>query len=379
MPNSQQYTSYLNAKLKCYKSGSMIEYYVENPQTNKLCRKTIKVNRIMERHKYKKDAIKQIDSMITAINAKLASGYNPFFDGEDARLYTPMREVFGQFLKEKEKESRPDTMRSYKSFINQFHKFIIGNSNIQYISIINHSLVARYMDYCYNTRNNSVTTYNNQIKMGRAFFNWCMDKYFTKGNPFDKIKTKKKQPKKRTIIDPQTRTLIQNHLKENNDKFLIVCKLMYYSLIRPKEIAMIKIKHIDLKNHFIFIPGENAKNHNSRFASLTPDLVNELQYIYNYNPDYYLFAASYLPGEKHQLSHSYTKKWERLRKLFNLNENMQLYSFKDTGIFEMLKKGIDDLSVMQHADHHSLDMTTVYGNHHDPNLTKKIYENAPEF
>ena len=58
---------------------------------------------------------------------------------------------------------------------------------------------------------------------------------------------------------------------------------------------------------------------------------------------------------------------------------MQLYSLRDTGINNMLKSGIDPLTVMQHADHHDLAMTTRYANHADPNLIKKIAENAPKF
>lgn len=60
------------------------------------------------------------------------------------------------------------------------------------------------------------------------------------------------------------------------------------------------------------------------------------------------------------LSEDYLRKyWIKIRKKLNLPEEMQLYSLRDTGIFDMLKSGIDDLSVMQHADHHSLEMTTI--------------------
>ena len=68
-----------------------------------------------------------------------------------------------------------------------------------------------------------------------------------------------------------------------------------------------------------------------------------------------------------------------MRDRLNLPLEMQMYSFRDTGIHEMLKSGIDDLSVMQHADHANLQMTTLYGNHFDPNLNNLIYEKAPKF
>jgi integrase len=379
MTNLQHGTSYLPAKYRCYKSGSFIEYYVENPQTNKLHRKTIKVNRIIARHKYKKDALKHIDEMVRSINIKLSTGYNPFFDGEDSRLYVPMRDVFEQYLMEKSKECRPDTMRSYQSFVSQFTKYIAKNSTVGYISMVTHALVAKYLDHCYNVKNNSARTYNNQIKMGRAFFNWCIEKYYTKGNPFDKIKTKKKKKKKRIIIDVETRKKITDYLQDNNKNFLTICKLIYYSLIRPKEILMIKIEDINLEKHYIFIPSENAKTHNERFAALTPDLVAELAYIADYPKNYYLFSDKYLPGKRKKTTSALAKEWSRLRNKLKLDKNMQLYSFRDTGINAMLKCGIDDLSVMQHADHSSLEMTTLYANHYDEGLTQRIYENAPKF
>jgi hypothetical protein len=45
----------------------------------------------------------------------------------------------------------------------------------------------------------------------------------------------------------------------------------------------------------------------------------------------------------------------------------------------MLKAGIDDLSIMQHADHHSLEMTTIYANHADPHLADIIRQKSPTF
>ena len=59
--------------------------------------------------------------------------------------------------------------------------------------------------------------------------------------------------------------------------------------------------------------------------------------------------------------------------------NMQLYSLRDTGINEMIKGGIDPLTVMQHADHHDLTMTTRYANHVDPHLIEVVSTKAPEF
>ncbi|MCQ2306724.1 MAG: hypothetical protein MJ000_04050 [Bacteroidales bacterium] len=45
----------------------------------------------------------------------------------------------------------------------------------------------------------------------------------------------------------------------------------------------------------------------------------------------------------------------------------------------MLKSGIDPFTVMQHADHHDLSMTTRYANHADTHLVETIKERVPRF
>jgi integrase len=75
----------------------------------------------------------------------------------------------------------------------------------------------------------------------------------------------------------------------------------------------------------------------------------------------------------------YVKVWDKMRRSLKLPQEMQLYSLRDTGINNMLKAGIDPLTVMQAADHHDLSMTTRYANHADPNLIRTLTELAPKF
>ena len=46
---------------------------------------------------------------------------------------------------------------------------------------------------------------------------------------------------------------------------------------------------------------------------------------------------------------------------------------------EMIKNGIDPLSVKQLADHSSLAMTTIYTKHVDPNLRDIVISKTPKF
>ncbi len=374
--------SYLPAVLKENKSGWLIEYYVEHPQTKELTRKQIRLTRLVSRYSTLREARLHVSKIITTLNTRLSGGWNPFFENEDARFYEKLHVVADLFLKEKTKELRENTLRSYKSFIGMLLAFVNNENPNSICSLFNQSQAVRYMDYLYNTRNVNPTTYNNHLKMGIAFFNWCIEKNYSKQNPFEKIKKKPKVRKSRTTIPKNVRQRIIEHLTEtNNIPFLVICKLVYNSLIRPKEILLIQIEHINLKEKYIVIPGENAKNHKTRHCAINDDIIHDLEKINIkfYPPKHYLFGSDLNPSCEPAHVKRAGKEWTKVRKALNLPSEMQLYSLRDTGIFEMLKSGIDDLSVMQHADHSSLDITSIYANHYDPNLIKLISTKAPKF
>ena len=375
--------NFLPAILREYKSGWIVEYYVEHPTSHKLERKKIRLNKLTSRYKYIKDARIHANQIVTALNIKLSTGWNPFFSDEDSRLYTPINTVCEAFLKEKEKESRKDTMRSYSSFISIFSNWLNNSVSVEYLSMINKTIIARFMDYVYNERNVSATSYNNYVKIGRAFFNWSKEKCYTKENPFDAIKVKPKQKKKRIIIPHDYREIITNYLLSTHGEqnYLIALKLIYSALLRPSEIRKIKIENVDLSNQTIIVTCDVSKNKKQRVVPLTDDLTMSLKSLNlsSYPACYYVFGQGLKPSQT-MLSDTYMRKhWDKLKKKLNLPEQMQQYSLRDTGIFEMLKSGIDPLSVKQHADHHSLEMTTIYSNHIDPNLAKIIREKSPTF
>ncbi len=372
---------YLPAVLKENQDDWYIEYYAQNPQTLAMKRFRIRMNKAVKRFSKKADARKYCLDVVARLNCKLLDGWNPFFEGEDSRLYVPLTDVSELYLKEMKKELRPDTMRSYSAYSNMLLNWTNAREPGLFCSLFNEAKATRFMDYIYNERNVSARTWNNYLKMSRAFFNWCVTKGYTKENPFNKFSLKKKEKKERTTIDVDTRKLIAEYL--DGKPFLLVCMLVYHSLIRPKEIRNLRVGDIDLKNHTIKVAASIAKNHNTRYCAISTqieDLIKRLG-IMKYNQSYYIFSdpETMSPGSNKIYDSKFTKEWDKLRKALGLPSSMQLYSFRDTGIWNMLKSHVDDLSVMQHADHSSLDITTIYANHYDPNLVKIINENTPEF
>jgi len=385
--NGYSAANYLPAMLKTNKSGWIIEYYVENPQTQMLARKKIKLQRLISRYPSKMEAKRHINNIVVALNMKLSTGWNPYFMGEDSRLYTPLKEVVEKYIEETRRNTRADTCRSYTSFVNIFCEWIEKVSPNIYSSMITHALVAKFMDYVYNDRKGrkgesmSNKTYNNYIKNGRVFFSWMVGKCYCKENHFTKIKSKKKEDKLRILIPEKTREEITKYLSLNSPNYLLMLKLIYNSLLRPKEIRGLLISDISIAKGQITVRKDEAKNGKERIVPMTSDLIEDFTKLnlQSYTPSCYVFGKNLEPA-KTKLSNDYMHKyWARMRNKLGLPEEMQQYSLRDSGIFEMLKSGIDPLSVKQLADHHSLEMTTIYSNHVDPNLQKIIVENAPKF
>lgn len=187
--------------------------------------------------------------------------------------------------------------------------------------------------------------------------------------------------KRRELVPADVRQRIADYFERENPYMLTVCELVFTSLIRPKEIRCIRLADIDLEGKFIRMAAENAKTHNERFCALSPQLIERLRPLcaQRLPRGYYLFGEKYAPAAMPIAAARFRKDWDKMRTALKLPQEMQLYSLRDTGINNMLKAGIDPLTVMQHADHHDLSMTTRYANHADPTLIRTICENAPKF
>ncbi len=369
---------YLPATLHHAGKSWQVEYYVLNPDLGKLERHRIKMNLIKKHCRTLTEFKMRANEVIQDVNAKLAGGWTPFGETENSRYYTPISEVLALYVKERSKELKPETMRSYKSFANIFGGWAdstIPNCKAMYF---NRTMAVRYMDWYYDEHSNP-NTYNNMLKMTRAFFGWAKEKCYIKENPFELMKTKRKQEKRRILVPKEQRARIRLYFDIKRPEMVIVCELVYTSLIRPIEITRITTDMLHLKEGYIALPQNITKNGHARNAPLSTELIERLSVHVQYSKSGdYLFGSKWTPDEKSISDKAFRKQWDKMRKMLQLPDEMQLYSLRDTGMFDKIKSGVDPLTVMQAADHHDLAMTTRYANHYDPNMVK-IISDADDF
>ncbi len=360
--------------------GYYIEYYAIDGTTNELRRQIVKINRLKKRYRTVPEFKAQALMLVQELNTKLAGGWSPFLESSNSRFYTPLLLLLDEYLADKEKELRKASLLNYKSFCKVFGNWIKENAPTVRSGNFSRVYAVQYLDDFYKKKI-VARTYNNQLKQCRAFFSWLVEKCYAKENPFANFKTKRTDQKRRILIPENTRKEIREWCLANNPNYLIVLQLVFNSLIRPKEISELRIKDLNLQEKYILVRPEVAKTHNARYASLSDELVALFS-----APEFakaklndYILGNGYVPSSVPISKARFRKDWDKMRKALNLPDEMQLYSLRDTGINTLLKNGVDTLTVMQHADHHDLSITTRYANHADPNLIKHINENAPTF
>ena len=373
------FVDYSPAVVKHNAHGWSVEYHAFDPASGKLKRHAIKLNSLRKRYATVSDFKKHVNRICIQINGKLAGGWTPFGESRNARMMMPVRMVADTYIKEKEAELRPDTMRSYKSFRKVLTECADSQSKDLPMGSFNRLMAVKFMDDLFE-KGLRGRSWNNRLKQGRAFFGWAVEKCYAKENPFASIKAKREEKKKRVLVPKDLRAKVASWCAENNPPYYILCRLVFDALIRPHEAWCLKVSDLHLDEGYIWVDENASKTHYPRAATLTPDLVEDLKKMTEKTgPEMFLFGPGFRPGIKPIRYQNFREYWGKMRKELHLPEEMQLYSLRDSGINEMIKSGIDPLTVMQHADHHDLSMTTRYANHADPNLMVTISAKAPAF
>lgn len=374
-----QFLRFTPPQIKKYTSGVYVVYYAYNPLTSKLERVVQKANKIIKSTSTRRAGMMLLQSYCLELNARLQSGWSPFTVspmGDQARLVTPLQVALNRFLNEKQSELRADTIRTYKTAINKLCQWFKPDTLCMDVTKLS------AIEFMESITDVSARTYNNTLKQCRILFQWLKDRCYTNDNYFADIKCKKTSAKHRQTVEKSVRDCITDYLMANDRPMLLYLHLIYSSLIRPKEIRNLKCSDISIAGKYIRVDGSIAKNHKTRLAPITPaieQLVNDAG-ILICNKTWYLFSNGLRPGPKQVSKTIFNRHWSSIKKALHLDGSaIQQYSFRDSGIYDMLKAGIDDLSVMQAADHSSLNITSIYAKHINTSLNEKLYNDAPEF
>lgn len=356
-----------------------ISYYVIHPDTGVLTRVRKKFNRI----KSIQERRKQAKRIIHRINSMLMAGYNPFVNTESPKSLNHLSETLDIFLRNKTRECRADSLRSYTSFIDNLKHYldlVINKNDILVTGFRRHEAIE-FMQWNYNFKKINERTYNNYITFYRLLWNWLTQNNYARENVFDNIPKKRTKQKSRILLTPDDRQIIRQYWEHRNPNFLLLCQLAFSCMLRPKEATFIRIRDISMARNTIFISGQFSKNGKDRISTIPESLKDDLRKLnlQNYDPDYYVFSTHYEPGKAKLDPRRISKTWDKMRENTEISKNKPFYSLRDSGIVQLLNDGISPVDVRDQADHSSLEITNVYTKHANPNGSHAIMNKASEF
>jgi len=382
MSKLNEILKYRPAEVKEYKSlGIVAEFYVYDPDASVMVRQRFRLNRQLTTCRNTRERLRAAKEIADDITQRLANGWSPLHESQSPRLCTSIDDVRKIWLKAKQIEGLRDaTLQSYASITGIFSRYTLTPGVTKACGYFLREDAIKYMDIVLD-KGVSNRAYNNTLKQLHSFFAWAKEHCYCKENPFDGIRLLNKESKKRSLIDEHTRAMIVEYLKIKCPQYLLFLRLIYTSMLRPKEALSIRMSWIDFSRHCFVIPGEYAKNGKTRCAAFTPEIEQELLRHVMADKDWYLFGKGYSmePCVKPAAQSTPRHKWDVLRRDLNLPKDMQMYSFRDTGIIDMQHSGIDQLTVQHHTDHSSLNVQRIYTDHYDASVNDTIYEKAPSF
>ena len=355
-----------------------IEFYAYDPEQGTMRRKRIKLNRIKgiaNRKSYARGVIKRLID-------QLNHGWNPWIAKDATNLMT-FEEAIKRYESHIQKMLangyfRKETYGGYKSYLKIMREYIKTKRPTYYCYQFDHGFCVDFLDYVFIDRNNGAQTRNNYLNFLRVFSGFLVEKGCLKSKPTDGIKPISKRffKKERECIPLDVVSDISEYCRERDPHFLFACYLLYYCFIRPVEMTRLKVRHFNIKQCTLTIPGDLSKNKKTQTVTIPKKVILygiEIG-VFSAPMEYFIFSYRLRPGSEEIDPKHFRDHWENVRRALKLKKEWKFYSLKDTGITEMLKHKMAAIDVRDQARHSSLAITEIYTDHSDIEANKDIID-----
>ena len=256
------------------------------------------------------------------------------------------------------------TIKAYTIDLNQYLEFITTTE-------INQKIINEYIHYL-NKKYLKYKTIKRKIASVKAFYSYLEYEEIIDYSPFNKIKTKIKEPKllpktiQKYYIDKIIHLLLKD-LKNSKTEFqkkislrnITLISVMFSTGIRVSELCNIKLKDIDLLEKKLKIFGKGSKE---RILYLGNSNVVQLCQMYlTYNntckKNEYFFLNKFNKKLSEQTVRILLKKIESE---LELSTHITPHMFRHTFATTLLEKGVDIRYIQNILGHSSISTTQIY-------------------
>lgn len=277
---------------------------------------------------------------------------------------------------------RPRSVSSYRSHINSFCQFIKENYDALTIRTLQQSHVIEFLNVIQQTKKVSNKTRNAYGATIRLMLSDLKELDYVDTNVMQGFKNlKESKSTAHKFYTTEQRKKIKEVISIENPNLWLVCQIIFYTYVRPKEIRFLKIGYIEVDTNQLYIPAEISKNGKSERVVIASQLMDALikSGFLSYHSDYYLFGKNGVPSDKPTKESQFTKEYHTIvRDRLKLSKEYTLYSWKHSGVVTSYINGTGVITISRQCRHHSLDQTQTYLRGMGVLLNKEIINNSPD-
>jgi len=298
------------------------------------------------------------------------------------RRYKTIEDVLPGFLLEKEtviqaKSFYPYT-RSCRVFIDWLKEHHLLNQPMKKITSNN---ITDFFYFLGRDKKLDRPTCEKHFLILRQLFNHAKKYGEIEVVPFDKVVLpRKKKEQGADVIQPEDLKPLLLMIKEEDRQLFLACMIQYYCFIRPgKELRLLRIGDIDLRQGVITVRQENAKNKLRQVVTMPQQLID---ICYEYDIDK-ADKSLYIFGKRKRFNiravsvNMLRWRFNKFRDRLNLSKGYKFYSFKHTGASALHISGISMRELMDQLRHTNLDATQHYLKKHCGIVNNRIRDNFP--
>jgi len=182
-------------------------------------------------------------------------------------------------------------------------------------------------------------------------------------NPFEKLPKPKARHTPALFFTPEQSQQVTVALRDTNPNLYNFVHFMYYTFIRPGELAQLKVGDINLANRRIVVRAAISKNKKTEQVIIPDELVPfiERMNLHQYPADDYVFSC-YGHPYSHRTKDDYFSRHHRnvMRAIKYDSTRYKLYSWKHTGAVAFIKSGGNIKALQRQMRHATLEMTDTY-------------------
>jgi len=269
-----------------------------------------------------------------------------------------IKEAIDNFIKYCEnKNLKPTTIKKYKSQTGLLLKWFETNGIKKMACEVDEDLLLDFLEESFEANKWSARTYNNYVDGVITLFTRLpklerrRNKDIRYNIDLTYLEDKNSYAEKNRYYAPAVAEMIKGAIKNDTELYRYV-RWIFYSCMRPNEIRLLQIKHIDLNTRQIKVAGYRGKT-GDRFVPICNelhDLIKEMK-LDRMPIEYYVFGQGKRPSESPVFDDYFRDRYRPFKIKLGLDKNYTLYSWKHTRVVTLITAGFDDNQVMTLTGH----------------------------